>query len=249
MVGAEILNLEQFDSADLRETAAMSAHIDHLSVPEVDPPSMKIKELKEYLRVCGVSIAGVTEKSELIALAQKAKEDDEKVGIKRHAPSQVEPTAPPPAAGGEASGTSGGGGGGGTAGGFGELLGPTLLTKEGEKPTAELLAGAAHVLLYFSAHWCPPCRGYTPQLSQAYAASAKAGKETAIVFISSDRDQASFDEYYGEMTFYALPFAASGVKEALSAKYSVQGIPTLIALDGSCGVVDASARGNHADYL
>ena len=55
----------------------MAAHIDHLSVPEVDPPSMKIKELKEYLRVCGVSIAGVTEKSELIALAQKTKEDDE----------------------------------------------------------------------------------------------------------------------------------------------------------------------------
>ena len=80
------------------------------------------------------------------------------------------------------------------------------------------------------------------------------GRETLVrvtggMKVKADRDQASFDEYYGEMTFYALPFSASGVKEALSAKYSVQGIPTLIALDSACGVVDASARGNHADYL
>ena len=97
MVGAEILNLEQFDSADLRETAAMSAHIDHLSVPEVDPPSMKIKELKEYLRVCGVSIAGVTEKSDS-SRSREAKETAEG-RHQAYAPSQVEPTAPPPAAG------------------------------------------------------------------------------------------------------------------------------------------------------
>ena len=33
---------------------------------------------------------------------------------------------------------------------FVDLLGPTLLTKEGEKPTAEVLAGKKHVMLYFS---------------------------------------------------------------------------------------------------
>ena len=87
----------------------MSAHYEHLSVPEIDPPTMSVKELKAYLRTCGVSLAGVTEKSELIALAQKAKADDEKVGIKRHVPSQVEPTAPAPA---PAAGGSGGDGGG-----------------------------------------------------------------------------------------------------------------------------------------
>merc|ERR1712146_743502 len=71
-----------------------------------------------------------------------------------------------------------------------ELFGPTLKTKEGDKPTDEVLAGKKHVLVYFSAHWCPPCRGYTPDLSKAYADSAKKD-ETAVVFISSDQDQAS----------------------------------------------------------
>merc|ERR1712054_640894 len=84
-----------------------------------------------------------------------------------------------------------------------ELFGPTLKTKEGDKPTDEVLAGKKHVLVYFSAHWCPPCRGYTPDLSKAYADSAKKD-ETAVVFISSDQDQASFDEYYGEMSFFAV---------------------------------------------
>jgi nucleoredoxin len=27
-----------------------------------------------------------------------------------------------------------------------------------------------YLLLYFSAHWCPPCKGFTPKLSKAYTA-------------------------------------------------------------------------------
>ena len=44
---------------------------------------------------------------------------------------------------------------------------------------------------------CPPCRGYTPQLAAGYAAKTNPGCE--VVFVSSDRDQAGFDGYYGEI--------------------------------------------------
>merc|ERR1711912_32442 len=98
-----------------------------------------------------------------------------------------------------------------------ELFGPTLKTKEGDKPTDEVLAGKKHVLVYFSAHWCPPCRGYTPELSKAYEGSAKKD-DTAVVFVSSDRDQASFDEYYSEMSFFAVPFEKRDIKEKLGSK-------------------------------
>merc|ERR1711907_410413 len=84
-----------------------------------------------------------------------------------------------------------------------DLLGETLVTKDGEKSTEEVLAGKKNILIYFSAHWCPPCRGYTPELSKAYEGSAKKD-DTAVVFVSSDRDQASFDEYYSEMSFFAV---------------------------------------------
>ncbi len=32
-------------------------------------------------------------------------------------------------------------------------------------------------LMYFSAHWCPPCRGFTPNLAKFYCAANKGQKE------------------------------------------------------------------------
>jgi len=64
-----------------------------------------------------------------------------------------------------------------------------------------------------------------------------AGKAFEIVFISSDRDEGSFDSYWSEQPWPALPYAARGEKAALSRKYKVQGIPTLVLLDGKTGKV------------
>jgi hypothetical protein len=48
---------------------------------------------------------------------------------------------------------------------FVSLFGDTLLTADGERPTADVLAGLDAVGIYFSAHWCPPCRRFTPEVS------------------------------------------------------------------------------------
>ena len=58
--------------------------------------------------------------------------------------------------------------------------------------------------IYFSAHWCPPCRGFTPKLVEWY--NEQASDKLEIVFVSSDRDQSSFDGYYGEMPWACVPF-------------------------------------------
>merc|ERR1712094_89289 len=131
---------------------------------------------------------------------------------------------------------------------FKALFGDKILTKDGEVDTETALAGKDHIMVYFSAHWCPPCRGYTPELSNAYADSSKQDK-VAVVFVSSDRDQAAFDEYYGSMSFYALPFAERGKKDELSTKYGVRGIPTLVLLNGKGELVEGNIRGQHATYL
>jgi hypothetical protein len=44
---------------------------------------------------------------------------------------------------------------------------------------------------------CPPCRGFTPKLAESYTAMQASGKSFEIVFVSSDKDQGTFDEYFG----------------------------------------------------
>eukprot|EP00878_Enallax_costatus_P044465 GHUV01053103.1.p1 GENE.GHUV01053103.1~~GHUV01053103.1.p1 ORF type:complete len:175 (+),score=11.38 GHUV01053103.1:78-527(+) len=59
-------------------------------------------------------------------------------------------------------------------------------------PADDALKGK-HVGIYFSAHWCPPCRAFTPQLANTYTKLKKDGIDFEIVFVSMDRGQEQFD--------------------------------------------------------
>ena len=116
---------------------------------------------------------------------------------------------------------------------FEALFGASLQTKDGEKPTKDVLAGKKAVLVYFSAHWCPPCRGFTPVLAKTYSEYSEGDVE--IVFVSSDQEESGFNSYFGEMPWVALPFKEKEKKNSLSTRFGVRGIPMLIVLkpDGS----------------
>ncbi len=83
---------------------------------------------------------------------------------------------------------------------------------------------------------CPPCRGFTPVLIEFYKAHAEE-KNFEIIFLSSDSDQESFDEYYKDMPWLTLDYNEQDKKEELSTKFEVNGIPTFILLDGDSGEV------------
>lgn len=97
------------------------------------------------------------------------------------------------------------------------------------------------VLLYFSAHWCPPCRAFLPKLIDAYHKIKAKDNALEVVFISSDKDQASFDEFFAGMPWLALPFGDSR-KKFLSRKFKVSGIPMLVAIGSSGQTVTKEAR-------
>jgi len=108
---------------------------------------------------------------------------------------------------------------------------------------AELRKEAKYIGLYFSAHWCPPCRGFTPSLVSAYKEHLKA-KGLEIIFVSSDRDQAAFMEYYATMPWKAIPMGDKR-KDALSKMFEVEGIPSFVIVDASTGAtVTTDARGD-----
>jgi len=122
-----------------------------------------------------------------------------------------------------------------------DLFGDSLLTPGGAQPTADALAGKTTIGIYFSAHWCPPCRGFTPKLAQMYKDVFEA-KGMAIVFASSDRDEAAFKEYFGEMPWFALPFENRAAKDKLSKKYKVQGIPSFVIIDPQGNTITTDGR-------
>lgn len=108
--------------------------------------------------------------------------------------------------------------------------------------TADALAGKKQVALYFSAHWCPPCRGFTPELAKTYQAMQKGGKAFEIVFVSSDRDRKTCKEYHADMPWLVLPYDDRKLDAKLNKLYKIQGIPTLIILDACGNLVSNNGR-------
>eukprot|EP00961_Rhodomonas_salina_P254156 3434805-Rhodomonas_salina.2 len=66
--------------------------------------------------------------------------------------------------------------------------------------------------IYFSAHWCGPCRSFTPKLVAMYEELKAGGKKFEVIFVSSDKDQDAFDKYFGSMPWLALPFEDRDLK-------------------------------------
>lgn len=121
------------------------------------------------------------------------------------------------------------------------LLGARLLKGNEEVPTSSI-AGAGVIGIYFSAHWCGPCKEYTPQLRKVYERAKEKGKSFEIVFVSSDRDEASFKSYFSTMPWHAVPFSDRMRQQSLSAVFQVKGIPGLVLVNGSGGLIDANGR-------
>lgn len=130
-----------------------------------------------------------------------------------------------------------------------ELIGTEFLSKAGSGSGSGTVAGEETIrgktlALYFSAHWCPPCRAFTPRLVQTYKELKKrAGSDDLeFIFVSSDKDQSQFDEYFAEMPWAAIPFSDATRRRALAARCGVRGIPTLATIGADGVVINQKAK-------
>ena len=116
-----------------------------------------------------------------------------------------------------------------------------LTDKDGKPVTTEQLAGK-YIGIYFSAHWCGPCRAFTPKLVKFRDENEK---EFEVVFVSSDESESKRKEYMTEanMKWLAAKFKGENGKD-LNKKYTVDGIPTLIILSPSGELVTEDGRGD-----
>lgn len=125
-----------------------------------------------------------------------------------------------------------------------EYFGEKLVKADGSTVSVDTLAGKT-IGIYFSAHWCPPCRGFTPVLVKTYNAIVEAGKPFEIVFASSDRSKKAMAGYMTEMSmpWVAIPFGSEN-KGKLSKKYGIRGIPSLVIIDPNGELISKNARGD-----
>ena len=71
-----------------------------------------------------------------------------------------------------------------------------------------------------------------------------------IVFVSGDRDEQSFRNYYQSMPWKAIPFdQLQFVKQALNVTYGVRGIPSFVVLDAVSGEVVVSANESRKEVV
>ena len=114
------------------------------------------------------------------------------------------------------------------------------MNQNGRKVLLSDLANDHEVLgVYFSAHWCGPCRGFTPQLKATFEGWREKGKKLNIVFVSLDRDQEQFNEYYQSMhsDWLCIPFPESDRRKKVSELNTSGGIPCLMFMDSKSGEI------------
>lgn len=78
-------------------------------------------------------------------------------------------------------------------------------------------------------HTCPPCLEFTPIFAALYEEMNEDSHEFEVVFFSGDQTQASFDSYYAEMPWLAMPWKDARLKP-VAKEFKVKGLPQLIVL-------------------
>ena len=137
------------------------------------------------------------------------------------------------------------------------LSGASLVKSDGSSVPAEsALSNADLVLFYFSAHWCPPCRQFTPMLKDFYDEVNESGVE--IVFVSSDRSSNDMLSYMKESHGdWVACEHNSATANQIKQKMGVSGIPmlvvckkdgTVITKDGRSAVMSKSPKQAVADW-
>ncbi|KAK3416839.1 LOW QUALITY PROTEIN: hypothetical protein EUGRSUZ_H02594 [Eucalyptus grandis] len=114
-----------------------------------------------------------------------------------------------------------------------------VIEKDGTKiPVADLVGKTPPLLL---STLVPSLPSIPAMLTEAYEKIKATDNAFEVIFLSSDKYQSTFDDYFAQMPWLALPFGDER-KKSLSLKFEVRGIPTLVAIGPTGQTVTKEAR-------
>jgi len=114
---------------------------------------------------------------------------------------------------------------------FGDLSPNLIQAKDGKAEPFQAGEKPKFTAIYYSAHWCPPCRAFTPKLVAWYKDFKAKHPNFELVFASSDKDATAMLDYMKE-TQMPWPAVKFGEKKAAGLdKYAAGGIPYLVLID------------------
>ena len=132
-----------------------------------------------------------------------------------------------------------------------KLLGKDVIAVNSAKiaTAADVIKTKKYLFVYKSAHWCPPCRVFTPKLVGFYNKYYEAMGDFDLVFVSWDHSQSDMNGYMkGEkMPWVGLKLHSKGAT-ALEKKCHGNSIPCLMLLDENDNVI-AESHSPDGKYL
>lgn len=104
-----------------------------------------------------------------------------------------------------------------------------------------------YYLIYFSAHWCGPCRRFTPRLVEEYhRLKHTAPDRFELIFVSNDHGAREQEKYVREvgMPWPFVRYRALGAVQSLQ-QWAGNGIPCLVLIDREGNLIFHSYNGDH----
>ncbi len=101
-----------------------------------------------------------------------------------------------------------------------------------------------YYLIYFSAHWCGPCRVFTPQLVKFFNDNQLPKKGIQLIFVSLDTTERDMWKYMTEtkMPWLAVAFSWKDQIDFIN-RLAGPGVPDLVLVDASGKVLADSFSG------
>ncbi|WOO40978.1 thioredoxin-like domain-containing protein [Rubellicoccus peritrichatus] len=130
---------------------------------------------------------------------------------------------------------------------FEEAISSNLVQLDGRRlkgVSSDAMEPKEYYAIYYSAHWCPPCRKFTPKLVNFYKKQKRKHDDFEIIFVSSDRSEEAMEEYMEEtsMRWFALDYDKKKRARDLT-QFSGKGIPCLVVVDKDGNVLSHSYDG------